>query len=154
MTPGRGEDPAASALLAARAAVKARAWTEAERSLREVLARDPDHREALDLIGFVLFFADRSAEAEPFCRRAVALRPDHAYAWKGLGMHLVRLGQHEEGFAALEKATELSPGWFDPHWDYLVTSKAAGARDRFDRMLRVAIERFPAEAARLRRLAG
>jgi predicted Zn-dependent protease len=134
--------------------VGARAFDDAERLLRDVLAQDPDHREALDLLGFVLFFTNRSAEAEPFCRRAVERRPDHAYAWKGLGMHLVRLGKHDEGFAALERATELKPGWFDPHWDYLVMCRETGARDRLEKMLAIALERFPAQAPRLRALAG
>jgi tetratricopeptide (TPR) repeat protein len=114
-----------------------------------VLALAPDHREALDLIGFVLFFLERSAEAEPFVRRAVELYPDHAYCWKGLGMHLVRLGRHDEGFSAIERATELRPDWFDPHWDYLVMALRVGSQARFDAMFDRARSRFPQEAARL-----
>lgn len=137
-----------------RRAVNAGAHAEAEQLLREVLAEAPDHREALDLMGFVLFFLDRSPEAEPFCRRAVELYPNHAYAWKGLGMHLVRLGRHEEGFRAIERATELRPQWFDPHWDYLVMARSVGSQERFDAMLKRAVERFPAQAARMSALAA
>jgi tetratricopeptide (TPR) repeat protein len=141
-----------STIEAARKAVGARDWAEALRALSAVLAADPDHREALDHIGFVLFFLDRSAEALPYCRRAVELGPEHAYAWKGLGMHLVRLGEEEEGFAAIEQACTLKPAWFDPHWDYLVMCRATQSRERFDRMLALASARFPKEAPRLRKL--
>ncbi len=146
LTPG---DALPNSLVLARRAVAARAYGDAERLLREVLAEAPDHREALDLIGFVLFFLDRSVEAEPFVRRAVELYPDHAYAWKGLGMHLVRLGRHDEGFGAIERATELRPDWFDPHWDYLVMARSVGLQERFDAMLERARSRFPQETGRL-----
>jgi tetratricopeptide (TPR) repeat protein len=121
--------------------------------LRGVLEADPDHREGLDLLGFALFFAGRSAEAEPFCRHAVEKHPEHAYAWKGLGLHLIALGQRDEGFAAVERACTLKPGWFDPHWDYLVSARAAGDRARFERMRPLAEARFPAQAEMLRALA-
>ena len=64
-------------------------------------------------------------------------------------MHLVRLGQHDEGFRAIERATELRPDWFDPHWDYLVMARTVGSQERFDAMLERARSRFPQEAARL-----
>jgi len=143
-----------SAIAEARAAIGQQAWDEAIDRLRGVLDADPDHREALDLIGFALYFAGRSAEAEPYCRRAVEKHPENAYAWKGLGLHLVKLGQLDEGFAAVERACTLKPGWFDPHWDYLVSARAVGDRASFERMLPLAEARFPAQAAKLRALAG
>ena len=143
-----------SAIAEARAAIGRQAWDEAIDRLRGALDADPDHREALDLIGFALYFAGRSAEAEPYCRRAVEKHPENAYAWKGLGLHLVKLGQLDEGFAAVERACTMKPGWFDPHWDYLVSARAVGDRARFERMLPLAEARFPAQAAKLRALAG
>jgi tetratricopeptide (TPR) repeat protein len=134
--------------------VGAKRFSEAEQILREVLAELPDDREALDLIGFALYFQDRSAEAEPYCRRAVELSPEHAYAWKGLGMHLIRLGRHDEGFRAVEHATELRPDWFDPHWDFLVMALQVGSPERFDAMMALAKARFPDAAARLAQLAA
>jgi len=139
---------------AARSAVATGSYEEAVRLVREVLEVEPDHREALDMLGFVLFFLGRSGEAEPFCRLAVLRYPDHAYAWKGLGMHLVRLGQRDEGFRAIRRATELRPDWFDPHWDFLVMARRAGDRVRFDAMMQTARSRFPAEHARLAALAA
>jgi hypothetical protein len=64
-------------------------------------------------------------------------------------MHLVKLGQHDEGFRAIERATELRPDWFDPHWDYLVMARRVGSGERFDAMMPRARERFPGQARRL-----
>ncbi|MBI4955290.1 MAG: hypothetical protein HY908_24920 [Myxococcales bacterium] len=146
-----GDDDAA--LADARRALSAGAPAEAERILRTVLAARPDECEALHLCGFALYLLDRSAEAEPLCRRAVALDPDDAYGWSGLGLHLVRLGQGDEGFRALEHAMELAPDWLDGFWDYLVTCLDQAERARFWRVHPVALARFPGARARLEALA-
>lgn len=93
---------------------------EAASLLDQVLAEDPDHLHALDLFGFVRYFQGRYAEAEQYCRRALAIDANHAYAHKGLGLCIAKQGKVDEGIASLERAIVLSPQWGDPYWDLAV----------------------------------
>ena len=52
------------------------------------------------------------AAAEAQYRRALALDPDSASAWFGLGRTLVRMGRSEDAFAAFETARRF--GWSEP----------------------------------------
>jgi len=94
--------------------------------LDEVLAAQPEHLRALDVLGFVRYFQQRYADGEALCRRALAVKPDHPYAHKGLGLHLAKLGRLDDGVAMLERAIELAPNWSDPYWDLAVTLVEAG----------------------------
>lgn len=66
-------------------------------------------------LAYLLEEADRSAEAEPAFRQALALDPKLDRAWYGLGLALLRLGRHDDAVAALKRNTELQPmspyGW-------------------------------------------
>jgi tetratricopeptide (TPR) repeat protein len=109
-------------LQAARAATAAKELDRAEALLREVLEGAPENLLALDLLGFVLYSLGRPEEGEKACRRALAVRPDHAYAHKGLGLNMAkRGGDIDEAVRHLKLATDLKPDWFDPYWDLLVT---------------------------------
>lgn len=107
-------------------AAQRREFGRAEAMAREVLESRPDHVGALDLLGYVLYFQDRAAEAEGVCRRTLELRPDHPYALKGLGLCLARNGDLEGAVASIERAISLKPDWFDPYWDLAVTLVEAG----------------------------
>jgi Flp pilus assembly protein TadD/transglutaminase-like putative cysteine protease len=54
--------------------------------------------------------AGRDAEAETLCRRAVALDPEHRWAWNGLGRTLSRMGRGDEAKEALRRQIEVHPG--------------------------------------------
>jgi len=112
----------------------------------------PEDLEALDLLGFALYFAGRPAEAETACRRALALDPGHAYAHKGLGLCLAAQGRLAEGRQSLERAIALKPEWADPRWDLTVVLLRAGHRREAAEVLSRAERELPAEAARWRRL--
>ncbi len=110
----------------ARAAAERKDFAEAERLLRQVLASDADSVPALDLLGFVLYFMGQAVEAEAVCRRTLELRPNHAYALKGLGLCVAKQGRLDEGVKHLEAAIARSPRWFDPYWDLAITLADAG----------------------------
>jgi tetratricopeptide (TPR) repeat protein len=117
--------------------------------LDEVLANQPEHLRALDLLGFVRFFQQRYAEGEALCRRALAVKPDHAYAHKGLGLHLAKQGKLDDGVAMLERAIALAPDWSDPYWDLAVTLVEAGQHAAARAVLDRAKAAIPAERPRL-----
>lgn len=110
----------------ARTLAQAKDLPRAERLLREVLETEPDSVPALDLLGYVLYFLDRSAEAERVCLRTLELAPEHPYALKGLGLCLAKRGAIDEAVRLLERAIELRATWFDPYWDLSVTLVEAG----------------------------
>ena len=117
-------------LQAARDATVAKEFDRAESLLREILHEASENLTALDLMGFVLYSLGRPEEGERMCRRALAVRPDHAYAHKGLGLNMAkRGGDLDEAIRHLKLATDLQPGWFDPYWDLLITLLEA---ERFD----------------------
>ena len=125
-------------LHAARAATVDKDFARAESLLRQVLEAHPESLPALDLLGFVLYSLGRPEEGEQMCRRALAVRPDHAYAHKGLGLNMARRGGDlDEALRHIKLATDLRPEWFDPYWDLLVTLIEAGrfeqARDELER---------------------
>jgi tetratricopeptide (TPR) repeat protein len=152
---------AARALAAARAAVAARRFAAALTDLGLVLTAAPAHREALDLAGFCCFFAGDFAGCERWCRRALELYPDHAYAHRGLALALGRQRRLGEAIAHLETAIRLSPEDFDHYYDGAIVLADAGQPARalalLERGLAVRPERATRAAAllaRLRRAAG
>ena len=93
---------------------------EAAEFIEEALNLEPDNVTGLDYLGFVRFFQLRYEEAEQACRKTLEIKPNHAYAYKGLGLCLARQGDLEQGRASLERAMDLKPKWFDPYWDLAV----------------------------------
>ena len=57
----------------------------------------------------------RTAEAVGYCRVALAIQPDNAPAWVGLGASLDLLEQREEAIFAFRKAIALLPGYAEAH---------------------------------------
>src|SRR5205085_680111 len=80
---------------------------EAEAIYRQVLAVDPNHADALHLLGLIAQQAGRRELAVELISRAIALRGDQAYA--NLGSILGRLGRDQEAVAAHRKAIALAP---------------------------------------------
>jgi Flp pilus assembly protein TadD len=111
------------------------------------LAQTPDDLAVIDLLGFVCFFLRDYEAAEKYNRRALALKPDHAFAYNGLGLSLARQGKLVEGSAAIERAIALSPRWYDPYHDLAVVFADAGRRDDACAMLARGSAAIPEAAA-------
>lgn len=151
-----GDAPAAQVdtiIQQARAAMEEHALGDARERINQGLALAPENLTLLDLGGFVCFFLGDYLTTEAHCRRALALKPDHAYACKGLGLALARLGRVDEGVQSLERAIALAPQWADSYWDLGVALLEAGRPDE----ALLAVERgetaVPAESQRFRSLA-
>jgi tetratricopeptide (TPR) repeat protein len=140
-------------LAQARDAVAARRLAEARVLLEQGLAEAPGHLMALDLLGFVCFFLGDYAACEQHCRAALARKPDHAYATKGLGLALARQGRVDEGIRKLERALALEPHWLDPYWDLVVVLVEHGRWREADEVVRQAEATVPGADARFAELA-
>lgn len=98
----------------------------AETLLRQILASDPNHVEALSKLGFLLAQAGQRAEALPFWRRAAAICLDGAPHRYNLAELLRQLGQIDEAEGEFRAAIALAPNWADAHFGLANTLKAAG----------------------------
>ena len=78
-----------------------------ERDLRSIIARDPNHVEALNALGYTLADrTDRYQEALELVERALALEPDEDHIVDSMGWVLYRLGRHEEAAVHLRRSYE------------------------------------------------
>jgi tetratricopeptide (TPR) repeat protein len=131
----------------ARAAASERRFAEAHHLLVQALERVPEDLGVMDLLGFVSFFLGDYPAAERYNRRALALKPDHAFAYNGLGLSLARQGMLAEGRAAIERAIALLPGWYEPYHDLAVVLAEAGRRDEASAVLARGSAAVPEAAA-------
>jgi radical SAM protein with 4Fe4S-binding SPASM domain len=110
----------ATADLAAKAGMFAKrgSFQLAELLLARALSRDPRNIELLNLYGYVSFKLNNFTDAQKANQAVLELDPNNAYAHKGMGLTLSRLGKVEEGIAFLQKAVALADDDFlDPYYD-------------------------------------
>jgi protein O-GlcNAc transferase len=102
--------PVDQAMWDARQRHQAGRLAEAETLYREVLAQDPNHLEALHLLGILAGQAGRPEQALQLIGRAVEIDPGNAEAQGNLGATLRTLGRVEEAIAAFREVVRLQPG--------------------------------------------
>ena len=81
----------------------------AEEDLRQILAKEPEHAQALNALGYTL--ADRTnryQEAYDLIQQALSLEPESYYFLDSMGWVLYRLGKHEEAIDYLRRAMALT----------------------------------------------
>lgn len=71
------------------------------------LRAEPEHREALEMLGHALTRRGRHDEALAVDRKLVALQPDNAYVRYNLACSLSNLGKVDEALEELERALSL-----------------------------------------------
>ena len=81
---------------------------EAERIYRQVLGAQPDHPDALHLLGVVATRCGHLDGAAELIRKAIAIKPTAQY-YNDLGMVWVSRGSMEEAAAAFEESVRLNP---------------------------------------------
>jgi tetratricopeptide (TPR) repeat protein len=99
-------------LLYARALVAAelRKIDIAEQDLRAIIAKHPEHANALNALGYTLADqTDRYDEAKEFILKALALRPNDAHILDSMGWVLYRLKDFDRAIEFLQKAYKISP---------------------------------------------
>jgi tetratricopeptide (TPR) repeat protein len=89
---------------------------DAEGLYRRVLAQEPNHADALNLLGVLVHQRGRNEEAVELIGRAIALNPNAAVYHNNLGLSLVALRRFDEAETAYRKAVLLHPGYADAHY--------------------------------------
>ncbi len=102
-------------------------FADGERVLRGAVARAPDQFQARYFLSVAVYYqaerqevlgspaAGRFEEAADSARKAIALKPDHAFAHLYLGLALQHLGRRAEAIESLRIAVRYSPESSDPH---------------------------------------
>ena len=88
---------------------------EAEALYRQILAVQPNHADALHLLGVVAHQVGQNDVAVELIRRALALQPNIPEACNNLGNALCGKGRVEEAIAAYRRAIALQPNYPEAH---------------------------------------
>jgi type III protein arginine methyltransferase len=98
------------ALLTQAGACRKRGETgQAEKLVRQVLARDPRHPAALFEIGRIAYLAGDKKSAADCLRKAIASQPDNSQFHNELGYVLIGLGESQLALHAFTRALEIKP---------------------------------------------
>lgn len=86
------------------------AWQQAKESALRAVRSDPNLAEAHASLGFVRLHFDRDwADAERELRTAILLKPSNQVAHRWYAYSLSAMGRHDEAYAEIEKARQITP---------------------------------------------
>jgi tetratricopeptide (TPR) repeat protein len=88
---------------------------EAERSYQAVLQQQPNHFDALHLLGVVALQTGQSARSVELIDKAIVLRPDFAEAHNNRGLALLELRRFDEAIASFDGAVALKPSYAEAY---------------------------------------
>ena len=88
---------------------------DAERCYGEVLQRQPNHFDALHLLGVIAHQTRRTERGVELIKRAIGLNPNVAEAHNNLGNALMDLKRPAEALASYDKAIALKPDYAEAH---------------------------------------
>ena len=83
----------------------------------EILHAQPEHIEALRLLGLIDFHSGNYTRAIDLFDKAIALKPDYAETYYNRGMVLEHLGQSDAALASYDKAIELNPAHAESYFN-------------------------------------
>jgi tetratricopeptide (TPR) repeat protein len=90
---------------------------EAQKRYEEVLKSEPDHFDALHMLGLLLHQAGQTERGIELIQKAIALNPRAAGAYSNLGTGLRHVGRLEEALAIYDKAVALKPDYADAYYN-------------------------------------
>lgn len=89
--------------------------------LEKIIDIKPDNIEALNLYGYVSFMMENYNDAVNANKSVLDINPDDAYANKGYGLSIARLGDVEKGIEYLKKSIlNAAENFLDPYFDLSV----------------------------------
>jgi tetratricopeptide (TPR) repeat protein/ADP-heptose:LPS heptosyltransferase len=113
---------------------------EAELLYRQLLAQNPNHADALNQLGYLLYQTGRYEPALENLQRAVELNPLAAEFHNNLGLALVALKRGEEAVAAYEKAIDLQRDLPEIHYNLANAYVSLQRWDEAETSLRQALQ--------------
>lgn len=87
----------------------------AELAYRQMLARNPHHADALQLLGLLCFKSGRAREALVLLRQSICARPHDPNLHSDLASLLGTTGRLDEALSELEQVVQLAPGHAPAH---------------------------------------
>jgi tetratricopeptide (TPR) repeat protein len=120
--------------------------TEAERLYREILAIQPNHVDALHLLGVVANQTGRNELAVDLLGRAIALDCQVAAFHSNMASALRSLGRKDEAVTHLRRAIALKPDHFDALWALAESLHELGALEEAERVYRSVLAVRPEHA--------
>jgi len=82
---------------------------QAEKLIRELLAREPQHADALYELGRISYLTGDKSAAADCLRKAIASQPDNGKFHNELAFVLIGLGNRQEAASAVARALEINP---------------------------------------------
>jgi Flp pilus assembly protein TadD len=119
---------------------QAGAFQQAEAAYRHVLAAEPNHPQALHLLGVLFHQTGRSGPAEQLIRRSLSLAPNSAEVHNNLGKLLRDTQRPQEAAASFRKASRLKPGLADIHHNLGLALNDLGDRKAAEAAYRRALQ--------------
>jgi Flp pilus assembly protein TadD len=141
--PGTDEASLAQTFAAALESHRQHRMAEAEELYRQVLALDPNHVDALHVLGVLAYQAGKADTAVDLIGRAIALQSENASFHNNMGEALRYLGRLDEAIAHFTKATELDPYAADGHMNLGNALKQQGRLEQAVEQYRRALELKP-----------
>jgi tetratricopeptide (TPR) repeat protein len=99
----------------ARSLHRSGARTEAIKLYRQVLKKEPQHVQALHMLGLAAYQQGDKAQAITLLQKAIAIKPDLGQAYYHLGVVLQSLNRFDEAIRLYRHAATLLPGSLDVH---------------------------------------
>ena len=118
----------------------------AEEIYRQILAREPQHADAIHLVGLVALQTGQHRRAVEWIGRAVAIRGDRAHFHSNLGEAYRALGRTPEAIACYRRALEVNPAFAGAHYNLANALKEQGQFTEAIQSYRRAVERNPGYA--------
>ena len=149
----RAPDSPPSPAIIAEGLAQALAWqrrghlVEARTLCQRVLAAQPNHPEALNLLGVFLQQQGQGVQAEQLIRRAIRSAPGYAAAYVHLANLLIVRKRHEEAIAAFQQAIRIRPDEVEACVKLGVLLEELGRLPEALEAYQEAIARRPADAA-------
>jgi protein O-GlcNAc transferase len=116
---------------------------EAERIYRQILAREPNHADALHLSGLIAHKAGQNQRAVELITRAIQVNPSEAVFQNNLGIALVALDRKNQAIAAYRTALHLKSDYAEAHYNLGAVQQAMGRLDEAIAAYRQAIALRP-----------
>jgi tetratricopeptide (TPR) repeat protein len=118
----------------------------AEACYRRILAAEPDHADALHLMGVIAHQTGRHDVAAELIRKAIARNGQNATYLSNLAAALHALGDPEGAIAACREAVRVRPDYATAHFNLAAALHGRGALDEAVAAYREAIRLGPGEA--------
>ena len=90
---------------------------EARGVYRKILTHDPNHSDALHLLGFIAHQLGKNDEAVVLINKAIHCYPESSWYYNNLGLVKKEMGKLDEAIECYEKAIQLTPDLFEAHYN-------------------------------------